>query len=970
MKVRRRWPVVATALWLAGGSAAVAQMSPVTSREYPYPIDSGKVQNQVPGGIGDAASLVYWNEVRVHGSPWLRLKFDEAVLSGVPGGPDGSYLVITSLLDNATQRLNAVSIQDWSNTSAYFNGDAVRIELFAYPGSGLNRIRMSTVTGGTFEQGAGQGAPDTICGNVDDRTLSSYPANARILPMGCTGWLITNGTCANRFLTAGHCFLTPPIPTSAVVQFNVPLSTAGGGLVNPPPEHQYPVNMASLQAVQTVIGNDWAQFFTNANSNTGLHAREAQGGAAYSIANAPAVAGQTLRITGYGTTHPNDPVMNGGLPLTHNQVQKTHTGAYTLIAGTRIEYAVDTTGGNSGSPVVNGTSPSNVSFGIHTNAGCNTGGGANSGTAIQNAGLQAALASPLGPCAPYTAPTCLESLFASNNGGSAGGAVYFNVQVAGTADLEVSHILQNTGAVGASFNVAIYLTPTTHVGKELIPGQWTLAATGSGASEAENTPSLVALSNRFTLEAGRSYGVAIVSNGLGHEYTDGTGANEVYNNANLIMTFGRAGNAAFTAPLITGERVWNGRFCYFARPVTSSQCLDTIFAQNNEGSLGGTIFFNANVSAARSLFVPGLKLNAGSLAPPGTAFTVQMFTKAGSFAGFEENPGAWTLRATGSGVTAPINSETNVELDSVVTLNAGSNNAVALVMSAAANHTYTNGTGGNQNYTNGTLTIQTGSATNGAFSGGVNSPRVFNGALCYLADSSGCSNTVDEQAPPNPLLGGFNSNDAGGGVSTQQIADNFSVASNSTINGVRLWAVYTGSTFVPPTQSFTVNIFADAAGNPGAAPIYTANVPGVAVFDTGIVQSGFSPSRPLYRYDLNLPNFAATAGTTYWLSALGTTDSHTWCWQFVTNPVGGTLRFRSGPAGAWTSSASSVAFELCGTASCYANCDGVGGLTANDFVCFLTAYNNGLPYANCDGVGGLTANDFVCFVTAYNAGCP
>jgi hypothetical protein len=55
---------------------------------------------------------------------------------------------------------------------------------------------------------------------------------------------------------------------------------------------------------------------------------------------------------------------------------------------------------------------------------------------------------------------------------------------------------------------------------------------------------------------------------------------------------------------------------------------------------------------------------------------------------------------------------------------------------------------------------------------------------------------------------------------------------------------------------------------------------------------------------------------------------------------------------------------------CYANCDGVGGLTANDFVCFVSAFNNGASYANCDGVGGLTANDFVCFLTQYNNGCP
>jgi hypothetical protein len=58
-----------------------------------------------------------------------------------------------------------------------------------------------------------------------------------------------------------------------------------------------------------------------------------------------------------------------------------------------------------------------------------------------------------------------------------------------------------------------------------------------------------------------------------------------------------------------------------------------------------------------------------------------------------------------------------------------------------------------------------------------------------------------------------------------------------------------------------------------------------------------------------------------------------------------------------------------GGTSCYANCDGTGGLTANDFICFLTAYNQNQSYANCDQVGGLTANDFICFVSAYNAGC-
>jgi hypothetical protein len=55
--------------------------------------------------------------------------------------------------------------------------------------------------------------------------------------------------------------------------------------------------------------------------------------------------------------------------------------------------------------------------------------------------------------------------------------------------------------------------------------------------------------------------------------------------------------------------------------------------------------------------------------------------------------------------------------------------------------------------------------------------------------------------------------------------------------------------------------------------------------------------------------------------------------------------------------------------ACYADCDGVGGLTANDFICFLTSFNNGASYADCDQVGGLTANDFICFLAAYNNGC-
>ena len=55
--------------------------------------------------------------------------------------------------------------------------------------------------------------------------------------------------------------------------------------------------------------------------------------------------------------------------------------------------------------------------------------------------------------------------------------------------------------------------------------------------------------------------------------------------------------------------------------------------------------------------------------------------------------------------------------------------------------------------------------------------------------------------------------------------------------------------------------------------------------------------------------------------------------------------------------------------SCYADCDGVGGLTGNDFQCFLNKFVANDTYADCDGVGGLTGNDFQCFLDKYVAGC-
>jgi len=136
-------------------------------------------------------------------------------------------------------------------------------------------------------------------------------------------------------------------------------------------------------------GNDYSYFGTFPNSTSGLTAHQAQNDA-YTLANAvPAMTGQPLRITGYGTTA-------APISRTWNQVQKTHVGEFFSFTGTLLRYRPDTTGGNSGSPVTEEST--GLTFGIHTHAGCTSTGGSNQGTALNNAGWTTARANPRGVC--------------------------------------------------------------------------------------------------------------------------------------------------------------------------------------------------------------------------------------------------------------------------------------------------------------------------------------------------------------------------------------------------------------------------------------------------------------------------------------------------------------------------------------------------------------------------------------------
>jgi len=57
-------------------------------------------------------------------------------------------------------------------------------------------------------------------------------------------------------------------------------------------------------------------------------------------------------------------------------------------------------------------------------------------------------------------------------------------------------------------------------------------------------------------------------------------------------------------------------------------------------------------------------------------------------------------------------------------------------------------------------------------------------------------------------------------------------------------------------------------------------------------------------------------------------------------------------------------------ASCYADCDGSGGLDIFDFLCFQDSFSVGDPYADCDNNGVFDIFDFLCFQDAFAGGCP
>jgi PKD repeat protein len=151
----------------------------------------------------------------------------------------------------------------------------------------------------------------------------------------------------------------------------------------------------------------------------------------------------------------------------------------------------------------------------------------------------------------------LQTLYATNNGGSVGGAVYFDLNVTTGVRITAFNV-NSTIAASTPIGLQVYTIPGTWVNQTGNPAAWTQVGqdNGTGVAAGANLPSLIPLQNAIILTPG-SYGVALVAGAFNHSYTNGTGANQTYSNSCMTLTAGGATNAPFQAGPFT-PRVWNG----------------------------------------------------------------------------------------------------------------------------------------------------------------------------------------------------------------------------------------------------------------------------------------------------------------------------------------------------------------------------------------------------------------------------
>lgn len=212
-------------------------------------------------------------------------------------------------------------------------------------------------------------APKTICGYTDDRVASFDSRIGRLSNVnketgeishkGCTVTLISD-RCG---ITAGHCKVALDL-----AEFNTPLSNSEGVPQASSFSDLYKIKQDSIVHKYSV-SSDWAVVEFEPNVITSKLPGEVYGH--YDVDFSKVKKGTQISITGYGRDYDD---------LEKNFTQQTHTGKITskgFWGMPFLYYNADTTGGNSGSSIINVETQKII--GVHTNGGCTNTGGENKG---------------------------------------------------------------------------------------------------------------------------------------------------------------------------------------------------------------------------------------------------------------------------------------------------------------------------------------------------------------------------------------------------------------------------------------------------------------------------------------------------------------------------------------------------------------------------------------------------------------
>jgi hypothetical protein len=142
----------------------------------------------------------------------------------------------------------------------------------------------------------------------------------------------------------------------------------------------------------------------------------------------------------------------------------------------------------------------------------------------------------------------------------------------------------------------------------------------------------------------------------------------------------------------------------------------------------------------------------------------------------------------------------------------------------------------------------------------------------------------------------------------QQIAQDFSLASEGTVTTISVFGLSTAGGVNNDPQAFVLEFFNDNSGAPETTSFYSTTTAAIAGVDTGVTWGNWT----IYKYTFNVPSQSLSAGTTYWLGAKSTGTG--WNWAAASTDGSGGIWVRTLDDAAWSKSPQDTrdnqAFEL------------------------------------------------------------